>query len=168
MGYGLEGPLNDATAKRIISDTIAPRFRTGDFSGGLTAGVEQILRVVDGEALPAPVRQSGGRQGSGIGSIQEYVPVIFIVALVVGGFLRAILGRFPGALVTGGVVAAVAWFVVGAISIAAIAGVIAMVFTLLGGGIGGRGIGGLGGGSGSGGYSGGGGSFGGGGASGRW
>jgi uncharacterized protein len=94
--------------------------------------------------------------------------------------LHTVLGRFPGALITGGAVSAVAWMLAGAISIALVAGVIAFLFTLLGGGMGGRGLGrggfgggfgggGFGGGGfGSGGFSGGGGGFGGGGASGRW
>jgi uncharacterized protein len=96
-----------------------------------------------------------------------------------------VLGRFPGALVTGGAVSVVAWMLAGAISIALVAGVIAFLFTLLSGGMGGRGLGGGGlgggfggggfggggfggGGFGGGGFSGGGGGFGGGGASGRW
>lgn len=166
VGYGLEGALNDATSKRIISETITPRFRQGDFYGGITAGVDQIIRVVSGEPLPAPDRKNAG----GINGVQQYVPVIFILALVIGGVLRSILGRFPGALVTGGAVAAAAWFLVGGLSIAFAAGMLALFFTLLGGGMGGMGGMGMGGhrGSSGGGFSGGGGGFGGGGASGRW
>ncbi len=169
VGYGLEGALNDATSKRIISEIITPRFKQGDFYGGITAGVDQIIRVIDGEPLPAPTGNTPG----GIADIQQYVPVIFILALVIGGALRSVLGRFPGALATGGAVAVVAWLVAGAVSIAVIAGVIALLFTLLGGGMGGLGArgfrGGFGrGGFGGGGFGGGGGGFGGGGASGRW
>ena len=171
VGYGLEGALNDATSKRIISEIITPRFKQGDFYGGIIAGVDQIIRVIDGEPLPQPNRKPAG----GVADLQQYVPVIFILALVIGGVLRAVLGRFPGALVTGGVVGVVAWFFAGAISIALIAGVIALMFTLLGGGMGGLGVGGGRGGFGSGGFGGGGGGFGGGGggfggggASGRW
>ncbi len=167
VGYGLEGALNDATSKRIISEVILPRFKQQDFYGGITAGVGQIIRVVDGEPLPEPNKKST----NGIGNFQQYVPVVFILALAVGGVLRAALGRVPGALVTGGAVAVFAWFVAGAVSVALIAGVMALFVTLLGGGMGGRGLGGYygGGGRGSsgGGFRGGGG-FGGGGASGRW
>jgi uncharacterized protein len=172
VGYGLEGALTDAASKRIISEIIVPRFRQGDFYGGITAGVDRILRVIDGEPLPKPEesRPAGKR---GIGSI---LPVMMILALVVGGVLHTVLGRFPGALVTGGAVSVVAWMLAGAISAALIAGVIAFLFTLMGGGLGGRGLGGSGfsgggfggGGFGGGGFSGGGGGFGGGGASGRW
>jgi len=176
VGYGLEGALTDAACKRIISEIIVPRFRRGDFHGGVAAGVDRILRVIDGEPLPAPAaRRPGGARG--IGAI---LPVMMILALVVGGVLHTVLGRFPGALVTGGAVSVVAWMLAGAISIALVAGVIAFLFTLLGGGMGGRGLGrggfgggfgggGFGGGGfGGGGFSGGGGGFGGGGASGRW
>jgi len=169
VGYGLEGALNDATSKRIISENITPPLKQGDFYGGITAGVDKIIRVIDGEPLPAPDRTAD----RGIADIQQYVPVIFILALVVGGVLRSVLGRFPGALVTGGAVAFVAWLVAGAVSIALLAGVMALFFTLLSGGMGGHGIGGHRGGFGrggfgGGGFGGGGGGFGGGGASGRW
>lgn len=169
VGYGLEGALNDATSKRIISEVITPHFKQDDFHGGIAAGVDRIIRVIDGEPLPEPRRAAGG----GLADFQQYIPVIFIVALMVGGVLRAVLGRFPGALVTGGAVGLAAWLFVGALGIALGAGVLALLFTLLGGGRGGYGLGGLGGGFGTGGlgrggFGGGGGGFGGGGASGRW
>ena len=170
-GYGLEGVLNDATAKRIVSDIITPRFKAGDFNGGIAAGAEQMMRVIDGEPLPparTPVRGRGAD-----GGIEEYLPVLFVLAMVVGGVLRAALGRLPGAVVTGGIVGLIAWFLVGAVVVALMAGVIALIFTLMGFSSLGRAVGGFGGGfgsghSGGGGFSGGGGGFGGGGASGRW
>lgn len=170
VGYGLEGVLNDLTSKRIISETILPRFRAQDFSGGITDGVGQMIRVIDGEPLPAasntPTRNSGG--------IQQYAPMLFILAIALGGVLRSTLGKVGGSVVTGGVVALIAWFVVGAISVTIGAGVLALLLTLLGGGMRGHGMGGLGGfygvggRGGGGGFRGGGGGFGGGGASGRW
>src|SRR6185369_6436209 len=54
VGYGLEGVLNDATAKRIIADDITPLFKQGDFYGGITAGVDRMIKVIDGEPLPPP------------------------------------------------------------------------------------------------------------------
>ena len=171
VGYGLEGALNDATAKRIISETITPFFKQGDFNGGITSGVSQIIKVIDGEPLPAPTTRNG-RSGSGNSEIQQYFPILFVLVLVIGGVLRSVMGKVPGAITTGGAVAVVAWLIAGAVSIALGAGVIALLFVLLGGGMGGRGFGGvyggLGRGSGSGGFGGGGGGFGGGGASGRW
>lgn len=171
VGYGLEGALNDATSKRILSEIITPRFRQGDFAGGITAGIDQIIRVVDGELLPAPAKRPAG----GLADVRDYIPVIFILAMVVGGGLRAMLGRFPGALATGGIVAVLAWFIIGAMAVAVAAGLLALILTLLSGNMGGSGRGGFGGGGfggrgggGGGGFSGGGGGFGGGGASGRW
>jgi uncharacterized protein len=166
VGYGLEGALSDITAKRIVSDIITPRFRQGDFNGGITAGVASMMSVIDGEPLPAV----SARHATPDEGIEQYVPVLFIIALAMGGVLRSMLGRLPGALVTGGAVGVIAWFMAGAASIAVVAGIIALFVTLFGGGrgIGGMGGGGFGRGGGGGGFSGGGGGFGGGGASGRW
>ena len=169
VGYGLEGALTDLTSKRIISETILPRFKQQDFYGGVSAGVTQIIAVIDGEPLPEPA----GMPAIGAGDVRQFTPILFVLALAVGGVLRAVLGKVPGALVTGGVVGAIAWFLVGAASIALMAGVVALIVTLLGGGMVGRGLGGYYGGGrgglgGGGGFRGGGGGFGGGGASGRW
>ncbi len=173
VGYGLEGALNDATSKRIISEIIVPRFQQGDFYGGIQAGVDRIIRVVDGEPLPPPqARRSGAASAaSGDDGLGSYLPIVFLLALVVGGVLRAVLGRFIGAMATGGALGMLAWWFAGTIFIGALAGVIAFFITLLGGGRGGFIPGGFGGGSGGfggGGFGGGGGTFGGGGASGRW
>jgi len=166
VGYGLEGALSDITSKRIISETITPRFKQGDFFGGIEAGVAQIIKVVEGEPLPDPSSRPTGSYDD----VRQMLPVLFIVALAVGGILRSALGKVPGALVTGAVVSVLAWFVIGTLFLSVVAGLGALVFTLVGStrmlyGIGGLGGGGRGGG---GGFRGGGGGFGGGGASGRW
>lgn len=171
VGYGLEGALNDATSKRIISEIIVPLLRQGDFYGGISAGVDRMIRVVDGEPLPAPRRSTAAEV-----DIRQLVPIVLLLAIIGGGVLRSALGRFPGAIVTGGAVAVIAWLLAGALFIGVIAGVIGFLFTLLGGGMGRYGSfhsgsgyhGGFGGGFGGGGFTGGGGGFGGGGASGRW
>lgn len=171
VGYGIEGALNDATARRIIAEVITPRFRQDDFYGGIAAGVDQMVRVLDGEALPAPTGRGVPAGDNGLG---QTWPVLFIVALVLGGLLRQALGRLPGALAVGGVLGVVAWFAIGTLAVTAAAGLTGFLVTLLGIGMGGHGGmhghgghrgGGFGGG---GGFSGGGGGFGGGGASGRW
>lgn len=177
VGYGLEGALNDATSKRIISEVITPYFKQGDFNGGINAGVNQITRVIEGEPLPAATQKSAADSKD----IQQFFPIILIAAFVLGGILRSLFGRFFGSLVTGGIIGFIAWIFVGALGIAFLAGVLALLFTLFsggGGGMGGgRGFGGMGGfggggfgggGFGGGGFGGGGGGFGGGGASGRW
>jgi len=165
VGYGIEGALNDATAARVIAEVITPRFRQGDFYGGLAAGLDQIVRILDGEALPPPTRRGAAAADDGLG---QNWPVLFIVTLVLGGVLRQLLGRLPGALVVGGVLAVGAWFALGTLAVAATAGLIGFAVTLLGVGM--RGHGGMHGYGGrrGGGFGGGGGGFGGGGASGRW
>lgn len=171
VGYGIEGSLNDATAGRIIAETITPRFRQGDFYGGIAAGLDQIVRVLDGETLPPPARRGKAPGDDGLGQIW---PVLFIVALVLGGVLRHVLGRLPGALAVGGVLGVVAWFAIGTFAVVITAGLTGFFVTLLGIGMGGHGgmygHGGHRGGGyrGGGGFRGGGGGFGGGGASGRW
>ena len=175
VGYGLEGVLNDATASRIIREIIVPRFRDGDFYGGINAGLDRMMRLIDGEPLPEPARGAS----AGEGGFMQSLPVLLIAALIGGALLRALLGRFLGAAATGGIVGFLAWTLAGAMAIAVLAGVLAFLFTLAGGfggrrgyyggpGLPGGGWGGGSWGSGGGGFRGGGGSFGGGGASGRW
>lgn len=170
VGYGLEGALNDATAKRIISETIAPRFKAGDFYGGIDAGVAAMIKVVDGEPLPPPKAASA----SGGDNFETLLFVGFILIFVVGGILRAIFGRFLAAGVIGGVAGIIASLLVSSLLLGVLAGIVAFIVSLFAGISGLGGLGGLGGGSsgrsswGGGGFSGGGGSFGGGGASGGW
>ena len=173
VGYGLEGVLPDAIAKRIIAETIVPRFQAGDFHGGILAGVLQIEGVIEGEPLP-PVAPRGAPAGPGF---QDVVPIVLIGTIVIGGLLRRLFGRLLGATIVGGLIGVLIWILLTSLVGAVVAGVLAFLFTLFGGsGAGGRGgyysgrgRGGLGGGGlGGGGFRGGGGGFGGGGASGRW
>lgn len=174
VGYGLEGALNDATAKRIISEFIVPDFKRGDYYSGIMTGVTRMLAVIEGEPLPAPRARSAAS-----GSFNDYESLLFVgfvLVMVVGGVLRTLFGRLPAAAIIGFVAGLLAWLIVAPLLVAALIGVIAFFFTLAGGGQGmGRvpggywgGGGGLGGGLGGGGFGGGGGGFGGGGASGRW
>jgi uncharacterized protein len=181
VGYGLEGALTDVTSKRIIDQIITPKFRAGDFAGGITAGTDAMLKVIDGEPLPAPaVRQP---TTNFVDQLEQVGPFLLFGVLIGGGILRQIFGRLFGSLATGGLAAVVVWMIVGTAVLAGVAGIIAFFFTLvadsfMGGGGGGRGGGYIGGSGGSwssgsssssgGGFSGGGGSFGGGGASGSW
>jgi uncharacterized protein len=50
VGYGLEGALTDALSKVIITTAVAPRFRQGDFAGGIDAGVDAMLSILTGDA----------------------------------------------------------------------------------------------------------------------
>ena len=180
VGYGLEGALNDATAKRIISETITPRFRQGDFYGGIVAGTDTMIRVIDGEALPPPKPAvSSSSDGAG-GGFETLILLAFVLVFVVGGILRSLFGRFLGSGIIGAVAGIAASLILSSVAVAIVAGLVAFIVSLFGGGGGGgggRGRGGrgwpMGGGSGGGfsgggGFGGGGGSFGGGGASGNW
>ncbi len=169
IGYGLEGAIPDASAKRIISEVVAPYFTQGDFSGGVTAGIDRVIRLIDGEPLPPPRERDPG--GSGLDSL---LPVLVVGTIVLGAILRGIFGRLAGASITGGLGGLFVWIVVGSLFAGVFVAVMAFLLTLVmaapmgrggyGGRFGGLGSGGFGGGFGGGG----GGSFGGGGASGRW
>jgi uncharacterized protein len=169
VGYGLEGALPDAIANRIIDEIIVPRFKRGDFYSGIESGLAAMMQVVNGEPLPPPKR---GSAANGKNNIETLMFMAFVVVVAVGGMLRALFGRFPAALLVGGGLGLLAWLTVAPLIIAVLAGVVAFIFVLLGGGrgFGGYGGGGFGGGGfgGGGGFSGGGGGFGGGGASGSW
>jgi uncharacterized protein len=176
VGYGLEGVLPDAIARRIIDEEIVPRFKQGDFYGGIRAGTDRIMRVVEGEPLPTPARGTSAEKRS----TDWLVPLLFFV-LFFGGILRAILGRFLGGAVAGGLAGAAGWLLMGSLFMGILFAAIAFIAILAGGGrrAGYGGLGGLGGGGfrggfggggfgGGGGFRGGGGMSGGGGASGRW
>jgi uncharacterized protein len=174
VGYGLEGALTDATAKRIISDDIVPQFKRGDFAAGVVAGVSRIMKVVDGEALPPAATASRNGEGN-LPFNPEWLIAGFVLFSVINHGLRAVLGRLGAAGVMAVVSGFIIWLVVSSLIGASVAGVIAFVFSLLAGGVnmsGGRGYGSggwsSGGGGGGGGFDGGGGRSGGGGASGGW
>ena len=103
VGYGLEGALTDATAKRIIDEDITPKFKAGDFAGGVSAGVDRMIRVIDGEQLPAPEpphwQDTGLFEHRGL-----FNPFLIIPVLLFGGMMRSMLGRLLGSAATGGLV----------------------------------------------------------------
>ncbi len=182
VGYGLEGAIPDAYAKRVIDGTIAPRFRQGDFAGGVEAGVDDLIKLVNGETLPPPAaaqQPQGG--GGGSEDVLGLLLGVFVVAMVLRQVLGRVVGSSAGGLLGGGLVA-----MAGAGTLLAVGAGVLMFFVLLLLGTGasmgpvGRrtwrsgpggfpgGFGGGGGGFGGGGFRGGGGGFGGGGASGGW
>ncbi len=180
----LEGAIPDLAAKRIIDNAITPRFKQGDFAGGLDAGVAQIMALITGEALPAPASAAGPSRNADNFEWMDLAVFLFIAIPVIGAVTRQMLGTKLGTLVTGIAGGGIAFLVTASLLVSALASVAAIVFTLIarasphlgvGPGSGrrggwGHGPGGFGGDSrGGGGFSsGGGGSFGGGGASGGW
>lgn len=185
VAKALEGAIADLAAKRIISELITPRFKANDFAGGLEAGTEQLMKLIAGEALPAPAVQAAN-EGDGDFQWIDLAIFMFIAMPLLAGVARSILGSKLGALVTGAAVGALALSITASLFIAAIAAFVALLFALFssfpqrqgGHGVdswnsGGVGVGGAWGGDSSssdgGGFSsGGGGDFGGGGASGDW
>lgn len=187
----LEGAIPDLLAKRVIDEAITPHLRQGDFAAGVDAGVDRVMQLIKGEALPAPVQNTHTQRGGDAGFQWVDLAIFLFFAVPIGGAIaRRILGKGLGSLATGGVVGALAWVFTTSVLIAGVAAVVALLFSLVasaglvsagrggrggfgGGGFGGGGFGGggFGGGSGGGGggfSSGGGGDFGGGGASGDW
>src|SRR5215472_648319 len=90
VGYGLEGVLPDALGKRIIAEQITPRFRAGDYDGGLSAGVQAILGAVKGEykGTVLTVYESRGRNMSW--------PAVIMIVFVLGVFFLVVVGIFIG------------------------------------------------------------------------
>ncbi len=165
VGYGLEGVIPDAIAKRVISETITPYFKKGDYAGGIEAGVIQLMQLIEGEALPAPIANS-----SSGGQNEPMFMFILLGGLISGFLLSAVCGRVLGGMLAGLASGALAVLVLGlTVSLALLIGL--MVFFIVGvrqtgrrGWSNGGGFGGSGGSS----WGGGGGHFGGGGASGSW
>lgn len=163
VGYGLEGALNDATAKRIISEVITPRFREGDYFGGIDAGVTAIQTVIEGEPLPPPSAGSAANRG---GQIESGLLPLLAGAAFFAPLLNRLLG-LGGSLLAAGIGVLIGGWLLGSWLIGLVFGIFVLFFSFMRGGLGG-GMGGRSGGFGDGGFSGGGGGFGGGGASGRW
>ena len=189
VGYGLEGAIPDITAGRVIQEYLVPKFRQGDFAGGVTDATGVLEKLIEGEQLPAPV----ARHKPGPDSGGDWLFAL-IAAFVVANVLRMVFNRLPAGvrgLFAGFGAGGVAWLLSSVLLVGGIGALIGFFLGLAGagrgrfarddgwGGFGGGpwsgGGGGWGGGSsggggfgGGGGFSGGGGSFGGGGASGSW
>jgi uncharacterized protein len=194
VGYGLEGSLTDVTTHRIIDEVITPDFRSGDFGGGISKGVDRIIGVINGEPLPPPPapRSSSESEVDWTSFLNPFNPFTIFGIYIIGAFCRSLLGRLLGSAAAGVVVGGLGWYLFGSIALALLLGGIMSTLTFLADGLiaasqnaarqSGRGrssgwSGGFSGGgwssgsssgSSDGGWSGGGGSFGGGGASGSW
>ena len=187
VGYGLEGAIPDAVARRVIAEVIAPRFREGTYAAGIDAGVDQLMRLIEGEALPPPESPVNSKSSG------ESLVLILVLGFVLGSFISPMLGRGVASGVSGLGTAGMGWMMSGLLGTSLKVGGLVFIAVLLWGGIGrsgggsGRGGGGglggwagggglrgwssgggLGGGLGGGSWGGGGGGFGGGGASGSW
>lgn len=192
VGYGLEPTLTDARSRRIIQNDIVPRFRAGDFPGGIDAGVTGIIRTVQGTYQSGPDSGAGAEKPSGILNVLFILifPLLWLLSIT-GKWGGGLIGAAAGAILpymfvapslavalAGGGLGAVAGFFLGAMAQAAAkagggpggssgGGYTGGFPGTFGGGFG-RGGGFGGGGFGGGGFGGGGGGFGGGGSSGSW
>ena len=128
VGYGLEGALTDVTAKRIIDEIITPRFRNSDFIGGISAGVDRIMRIIEGEKLPGPAPAHW--QAPNFLSHIDPVFALFVL-FGFGAIMRNLLGALLGATVTGGIVGAGAWLISGSFPAALLATVVVFLMTLV-------------------------------------
>lgn len=175
VGYGLEGALPDAIAKRIIADIITPHFKQGHFAEGINAGIDALMGILKGEPLPPPKDHHPAKNQE---SVFDTIAFLLILPFVFGRVLQVMLGRLAGAAATGIGLGFISWVAFSSLMIALLIATFGFLITLFltpAGGIyrnrGGYwqnhnwGSGGFGGG---GGFRGGGGGFGGGGASGRW
>jgi uncharacterized protein len=184
-GYGLEGAIPDATAFRVVQEYLLPKFRAGDFNGGLVDATGALVKLVDGEELPAPMVRQRPTRGAGGGFLFALFAA-FIVAQVARAFLSPAPSLLRGVL-GGAAAGGVAWLVSSALLAGGFGALIGFFVGLAslpsgrfashrgwgglggGGGWGGGGFGGGGfGGGGGGGWGGGGGMTGGGGAGGSW
>ncbi len=165
----------------MIDRAITPRFRDGDFAGGLSAGLDQLMALISGEKLPVPQGASPSNPASSGFQWLDLAFVLFFAIPFTVRLLGALIGRKAGSLITGGLVGVLAWLLTTSLVVSVLAmlaaAVIALAISLApvgrrtGSGFSHGGLGGFkgSGGFGTGGFSsGGGGDFGGGGASGRW
>ncbi len=132
-GYGLEGAIPDISAGRIIQEYLVPKFRAGDFAGGIGDASAQLVRLIEGEALPEPMAPLTGNNASGLSDAFGAMFFAFIVAI----FSRNLFGRLPlplrmllGAAVSGTAAllySAPWWLVLAAALVGAVVGSIASV-----------------------------------------
>src|SRR5712691_6938111 len=132
VGRGLEGAIPDAVAKRVVSDVIAPHFRSGDFYGGVAAGTDALMKLIEGEGLPAP------RSGVIIYGVHRPIDLqtiflLFVALVLTGAIFRRLFGRVIGAGISGGIVGAIVWLAAGVLAFAVIGGLIGFVIALVNG-----------------------------------
>ncbi|MEO8248762.1 MAG: TPM domain-containing protein, partial [Burkholderiales bacterium] len=129
----LEGAIPDLAATRIIEQAVTPRFKQGDFVGGVSAGIDRIVGLIKGEELP-PVAKRDSR-GPSPGGFQWFdIAVFLFFAVPIGGAIaRRIFGRKLGSLVTGGGVGVLAWFFTASLVVGVLAALAAAVFALASG-----------------------------------
>ena len=96
VGYGLEGAVPDVVAGRIIRERMAPAFREGDYAGGIEAAVDELIRLVDGETLPAAASSGAPKVSLGQLPAEAWALLVaFIYGSLAGVLLSARALRWP-------------------------------------------------------------------------
>ncbi|HVI58168.1 MAG TPA: TPM domain-containing protein, partial [Luteimonas sp.] len=129
-GYGLEGAIPDITAGRIIQEYMAPKFRAGDYGGGLVDATAALVKLIDGEPLPEPIADNRGDGGSGGG---DWLFALF-AAFIAASFVRGVFGRTPAAVrgvLTGGAAGGVAWLLSSLLGLGGVAAVVGFLYGLV-------------------------------------
>ena len=107
VGYGLEGTLTDSMAGSIIRNAMAPRFKKGNFDGGVQAGIKNIIKILEGGKV-SDLEDSGGGQVKKLSGFQMEGPDLSIVErILIGAFIFGIIGLFT---VIGVMTPGVGWF----------------------------------------------------------
>src|SRR5574341_74040 len=125
VGYGLEGAIPDAVARRVIDEDIVPLFKQGNFYGGISAGTDRVIKLIEGESMPPPRRTAA----PGSGWSAETFFIGFIILAMLSQLLHSVLGRVAGAGVVG-IAAGILGYVLAGLAVAAIIGLIAFVLSL--------------------------------------
>src|SRR6266478_6646237 len=124
-----DGAMLDVIANRIITEAVTPHFKLGDYDGGVEAGIDKMISVVNGEPLPEPDKK--WERHGGLGNM---LPLLLIVVFVASGVLRGLFGRLFGSLATGGLAGGIVWLLSHLIPIGIGAGFVAFLFAMLSGG----------------------------------
>src|SRR5690606_21850836 len=94
VGYGLEGAVPDLLAGRIIREQVTPRFKQGDYSGGVVAGVDSLVALVEGEALPPPAATAGAAEPDDESPLVMLAPLAAMSFFMPAGFAAFAAGIF--------------------------------------------------------------------------
>jgi len=132
VGYGLEGALTDVSSRRIIDEVIAPRFKEGDFAGGISEGLTRMIGVIDGEPLPAPKPEaSHGQNMDWISGLTDFWPFLLFGIFFVSKIMCAIFGRLLGAVAAGGAFGVLGGLIAGSLLAGTLFGGVAFVVALI-------------------------------------
>ena len=133
VARALEGAIPDLAAKQIIDEVLTPRFRQGDFAGGLDQAADRLMALVRGEALPAPAPHAAAGAAADETDWMNLAVLLFIALPVVGSVARRLLGHKLGTLATGGLIGFVAYAFTASLLLAAAAALLATLLTFIAG-----------------------------------